>query len=91
MVQLSDELTNTYKYMEGVCKVDEARLFPVLPGERTRGNGHKMKCRRFCLNIRKHFTVRVTEPWCRILRENEESSSLTIFKSCLDMFPNKHL
>ncbi|KFQ88236.1 hypothetical protein N337_01037, partial [Phoenicopterus ruber ruber] len=49
-------------------------------------NGHKLKHRRFHLNIRKHFfTVRVTEHWHRLPREAVESPSLEIFKSHLEM------
>ncbi|KFV93350.1 hypothetical protein N327_05099, partial [Fulmarus glacialis] len=49
--------------------------------------GHKLKHRRFCLNIRKHFfIVGVTKHWHRLPREVVESPSLEIFKSHLDMF-----
>jgi len=44
-----------YKYLKGRHREDEARLFSVLSGDRTRGNGHKPKHRKFSLNIERHF------------------------------------
>ena len=46
---------DVYKYLKGGCKGDGARRFSVVPGDRTRGNGHKPKHRRCCLNVREHF------------------------------------
>lgn len=53
---------------------------------RTGGDGHKLKDRRFPLNIGRHVcTVRLTEHWHRLPMELFESPSLEILKSCLHM------
>jgi len=65
--RLRGDLINAYKYLQGGCQEDGARLCSVVPSNRTRGNGHKLKQRKLQLNTGKDFlTVRVMEPWNRM-------------------------
>jgi len=83
--RLRGDLRNASKYLQGGCQVDGARLFSVVPSDRTRRNGHKLKQRKLQLNTRKNFfPLRVTEPWPRLPREAVESPSLEIFQTRLD-------
>jgi len=83
--RLRGYLINAYKYLEGGCQEDGAKLFSVVPSDRTKGNRHKLKHHKFSLNMRKNFfTLRVTEHWNRLPREAVESPSLEIFKTRLD-------
>ena len=53
-----------------------------MPDNMARDNGHKLKDRKFHLNMRKHFfTVRVTNPWNRFPGQAVDSPSLEIFKT----------
>jgi len=83
--RLRGDLINAYKYLQGGCQDVGAKLFSVVACDRTRGNGHKPKQRKFQLNMRKiFFTLRVTEHWNRLPREVKESASVEIFKTLPD-------
>jgi len=57
----------------------------VVPSNRTRGNGHKLKHRKFRLNMKNNFfTLRMMKHWNRLPRGVVESPSLEIFKTGLD-------
>jgi len=83
--RLRGDLINAYKYLQGGGQEDGAKLFSVVPSDRTRGNRHRLKQRKFRLKMRKNFfTLRVTEPWPRLPREAVESPSLEIFQTRLN-------
>jgi len=82
--RLRGDLRNASKYLKGGGQEDGARLFPVVPSNRTRGNRLKLSHRKFHLNMRKNFfTLRVTEHWNRLPREVVESPSLDRIKTHL--------
>jgi len=65
--RLRGDLINACKYLKGGCQADGARLFSMVPSDRTRGSGHKMRHKKFHLNMRKNFfAFRVTEHWNRL-------------------------
>jgi len=82
--RLRGDLRNAYKYLKSGCQENGVRLFPGVSSDRTRGNGHKLKKRKFQQNPRKNFfPLRVMEPWNRLPRKAVESHSLEIFQTRL--------
>jgi len=83
--RLWGDLIVPFQYLKGACRKAGEALFTRSCGDRTRGNGFKLKEGRFRLYTRKKFfTMRVVRPWNRLPREAVAAPSLEVFKARLD-------
>jgi len=66
----------------GGNKDNRARLFSVVPTDKRRASGHKLKYGELHLSIsRNDFTVRVVRYWHMLPKEAVESPSLELLKT----------
>ena len=78
-------LRAAFRYLKRSYRKEGDRLFSRVCGDRTRGNGFKLKEGRFRLDIgNNYFTVRVVRHWNWLLREVVNALSLETFKKRLD-------
>ena len=74
-----------FQYLKGSYKKERDRPFSRVCGNRTKGNGFKLKEGRFRLHIRKkYFTVRVVRNRNKLPRVVDDALSLEAFKVRLD-------
>ena len=72
--------------LKGASKQEGQRLFTRVDGDRTRGNGFKLRQGRFRLDIRRKFVAqRVVTLWNRLPKEAVDAPSLEAFKARLDV------
>ncbi|KFV04360.1 hypothetical protein N339_07258, partial [Pterocles gutturalis] len=83
--RLPGDLIAAFQYLKGAYKQEGEQVFTGVDSNRTRGNGFKLRDRRFKLDIRrKFFTQRVLRHWNRLPREAVDVPSPEAFKTRLD-------
>lgn len=74
--QLRGDSVSVFKYLKVEFQEDETGLCSMVLSNRKRGIGQKLVRRKLHLNMRKIFSVRVTEQWNTLSGEVVDSPSL---------------
>jgi len=83
--RLRGHLTAAFQYLKKAYEKDGDKHFSMACGNKTRGNGFRLRERRFRLDIRKKlFILTLVKPWHRLPREMVDVSSLETFQVWLD-------
>ena len=83
--RLQRNLLAAFQHLKGAYKQAGDGLFTHADSNRMRGNGFKLKERRFGLDVRqKVFTYREVRHWHRLPREAVDAPSLKVFRVRLD-------
>lgn len=79
---LMGDLISVYRYLKRECQEEGARLFLVMPDNRTRSNREKLMHSKSCLSMKKSlFSVWVEVLWKGLSREPVEFPLLEMFKN----------
>jgi len=84
--RLRGDLIVAFQYLKGAYKQERERLFVRVDGDRTRGNGFKLRQGRFRLDMRrKFFPPEGGDALNRLPKEAVDAPSLQAFKARLDV------
>ena len=78
--RLQGDLRAAFQCLKEGCKRERERLFSSVCCDRIKGNGFKLKERRFRLDIRKSFFTSVVRHWNKLPIEVMDAPSMETFK-----------